>query len=557
MKKIFCAMLIAGVALGMAGLKAGATYAQEAVKGDAGLTVEDVADRVAKSESGVLARMRALQPIVEVYIQGMDEKLGTTPIRDEYFLGQFHWSDTMGPQLTPLTPERGNLAHAVGFFKVFSTQYLPDGFAAMAAGDWRGLDPARYDFTFVRREFLGEARCLVFEVQPKGNSDGFSGRIWVEDKDYNVVRFNGMTRTLNAPTAKALRKTVAFHVDSWRTNVRPGLWMPSYIYAEEAEPAKDSTVPRLRSQVRVWAYELKGTYRREEFTKIQIDDPVVQDSADQPQQLSPVLSQRQWAQQAEENILERLSKAGLLAPAGNVDKVLETVANNLEITSNLTIEPEVRVRVLLTSPLESFTVGHTIVLSRGLIDVLPDEASLAMALAHELAHIVLDQQVIDTRFAFADRLMIPDNELLQTVQIHHNATEETAAAAKQIDLLKRSPYKDKLGDAGLFLRAVTAYTNKLPNLIQPHVGEEVANGGNGSRLGPLMQQAPQLAPNSLSQVAALPLGARLIVDPWTSRLELLRNTNAQAMSTREKLPLTIAPLVPYIRYVESTVAEAR
>jgi hypothetical protein len=35
-------------------------------------------------------------------------------------------------------------------------------------------------------------------------------------------------------------------------------------------------------------------------------------------------------------------------------------------------------------------MGHTIAISRGLLDVLPDEASLAMVLAQELAHIALD-----------------------------------------------------------------------------------------------------------------------------------------------------------------------
>ena len=97
----------------------------------------------------------------------------------------------------------------------------------------------------------------------------------------------------------------------------------------------------------------------------------------------------QWQQQAEDNVLERLQNAGLLAPAGDVDKVLQTVVNNLEVTNNIDLPRPVRTRVLLTSPLETFSVGNTIVISRGLIDVLPDEASLAMVLSHELAHIVL------------------------------------------------------------------------------------------------------------------------------------------------------------------------
>src|SRR5262249_52452268 len=156
-----------------------------------------------------------------------------------------------------------------------------------------------------------------------------------------------------------------------------------------------------------------------------------------------------------------------------------------------------RCRVLLTSPLESFTVGHTIVLSRGLIDVLPDEASLAMMIAHELSHIVLAHPVVDTKFAFVDRLMIPDGELLRTIQVHHDPREESAADAKVIELLKKSPYKDKLADAGLFLRAIAAHARQLPNLIQPHIGDHIAGGNQVLRLAELMNRAPALAPERL------------------------------------------------------------
>ena len=78
-----------------------------------------------------------------------------------------------------------------------------------------------------------------------------------------------------------------------------------------------------------------------------------------------------WEQQAEENAVERLQKIGLLAPSGEVDKILATVVNNLLVTNNIDLQSDIRCRVLLTSPLESFTIGHTIVISRGLLDVLP------------------------------------------------------------------------------------------------------------------------------------------------------------------------------------------
>jgi len=97
-----------------------------------------------------------------------------------------------------------------------------------------------------------------------------------------------------------------------------------------------------------------------------------------------------------------------MARYGDVDKVLETVVNNLEVTNNLDIQPEVRCRVLMTSTLESFTIGHTIVLSRGLVDVLPDEASLAPSSrrtrSRRLGH------RMDTQFAFVNRLRFNESE---------------------------------------------------------------------------------------------------------------------------------------------------
>jgi len=36
----------------------------------------------------------------------------------------------------------------------------------MVAPDWQVLDRTRYEFTYVRREFLGESRCFVFDVKP-------------------------------------------------------------------------------------------------------------------------------------------------------------------------------------------------------------------------------------------------------------------------------------------------------------------------------------------------------------------------------------------------------
>jgi len=102
---------------------------------------------------------------------------------------------------------------------------------------------------------------------------------------------------------------------------------------------------------------------------------------------------------------------------------------------------------MLTSPLETFSVGNTIVISRGLIDTLPDEASLAAILSHELAHIVLGHN-LGGKYAFNDRMLFSDESTYQNLGFRHNPEDETAADAKAVELLKNSPYAQKLGSGG-------------------------------------------------------------------------------------------------------------
>ena len=518
------------------------------------VTLDEIVKRAAQSENTVITNLQTFKPIVEVYIQNVvpDEALVVTPNQDTYFLGRFNWRN--GPRLQALSG--GKEAPRVSSTSVTgkSLEYRHDGFAAMAAPDWEILDSRRYAFTLVRREFLGESRCFVIDVTPIRNArDGFSGRIWVEDRGYHIVRFNGINRRVER---EFFRRALSFHVDSWRANVLPGLWLPSYVYVEETDldlREATSTIRKahVRGQVRLWGFDPRKAQAASTFTDILIETPQVQDNAEQQRQLSAVQSVRRWEDEAEANVLERLEKAGLLATPGAVEKVLETVITNLEVTNDLTFDRPVAARVLLTAPFESFTVGHTIVLSRGLIDVLPDEASLAMMLAHELAHVALGHPLIDTQFAFGDRLMVSDEDLLRLLSVKRTPAEEAAADDKVLQMLDRSPYKDKLDNSGLFLKIVAERARKLLNLIQPHIGDRIAEGGQIMRLTQLMQAAPELKAGNLAQIAALPLGARLVLDPWSSRLELIRNAAELPGSVREVAPLAISPLIPYLKYVNA------
>lgn len=510
------------------------------------VTLNDVMDRVVEREHYFMAQMRHMHPLVETYLQDLkaDASGNTSPEKDQYFLGRLDMTEGTEDISFVGQPGFGHrmLTKLTG---IYSLHYLPMGFAQMVVLD-SDFQKKYYKFNFVRREFLGEVRCLVIDVQPREGEKTvrFLGRIWVEDQDYNIVRFNGTYY----PQPKI---NFFFHFDSWRLNMRPGTWLPAYVYTEESNLKTGlSKTLHFKAQTRLWAYDLKGLAKNEEFTQILVDSPdTVKDQSDTVADATPVMAERMWEKQAEENAIERLQKIGLLAPPGEVDKILATVANNLLVTNNIDLQSDYHCRVLLTAPLESFTIGHTIVISRGLLDVLPDEASLAMVVAHELSHIVLGHRS-DTKLAFNDKLFFPDEESFQRLDFKRSPADEEAADAKALELLKNSPYKDKLGNAGLFLKALQAKAPELPKLIRPHLGNGFV-GGKGTRMPAVLAQAPELDPKRLDQIAALPLGGRIKVDPWSDQVELSKAKPVAITSAREKMEFEITPFFPYLMRIST------
>jgi hypothetical protein len=500
-------------------------------------TMDQVIDRVVTNEQRLYGQMRNFSPLVETYIQNLkpDKDLGQVPAGDKYFLGRANFQK--GVSLVPLNDTGSKGRHVVGsignFFS-FAMQFLPDGFLQMIFIDTNGFDKQHYKFDYVRREFLGEVRCLVFDVTPieKNNHGRFLGRIWVEDQDYHIVRFNG------AYSGNG-HSSWYFHFDSWRTNVQPGMWLPTFVYSEEKDLHYAlSKKLDFKAQTRLWGYNLGTATKEEELSKILVETPM-QDDSKAANDLSPIQAQRSWDRQAEDNITDRLERIGLMSPKGEVDKVLETVVNNLEVTNNIDVDPEVRCRVLLTSTLESFTVGHTIVLSRGLVDVLPDEASLASMLAHELSHVVLGHRV-DSQYAFFDQILVQDRDTFRHFGFSRTPEEEAAANAKAVQILNNSPYKNQLGNAGLFLQALDSRQKEIPNLISGHLGNRIPEINDLKTMTPVdPKQNPQ-------RIAALPLGGRVKLDPWNDKLDLMKSKPVGAVAEREKMPFEVTPFMPYL-----------
>jgi hypothetical protein len=509
---------------------------------------DQVVDRITTREHQEVATIRQYTPLIETYIQDMrpDRDLGAVPVKDHYFLGLADFSKGIVDRSLLDKPKSGKdklnpagpLSH---LSSLFSSQYVPEGFLQMVFIDTNGFDRAHYQFEYVRREFLGEVRCLVFDVTPLKNSGKgrFKGRIWANDQDYTIVRFNGVY------TPIASFGGFNLHFDSWRVNMQPGVWLPAYVFSQESN-LKDvmGGEVRFKSQSRLWGYALRGMTRESEFAELTVEAPgAIQDQTAANQDPSPVEAERQWQHEAEDNVLERLQRSGLIAPPGEVDKILSTVVNNLEVTNNLDIQPEIRCRVLLTSTLESFAIGHTIVLSRGLLDVLPDEASLATMLAEQMGAIIVTKPQTD-QWGFNDLTNLSTTEVMTRLSFRDTPHDTDLANAKAIELLKNSPYKDKLSSSGLFLKQLAEEEKSLPSLINPKLGNGVYFAED------LLKAAPQIQTDKLDQIPALQLGARVKLDPWSDKVEMNKGKAVALISAREKMPFEVTPFLPFLTYYQ-------
>jgi len=508
-------------------------------------TLTEIVDKIVAQERAEMQSLRQYSPIVETYIQILrpNKELGAVAKGDKYYLGRAELAK--GVELEPLingTRTKHNMFGGMGSF--FSLEFLPRGFLQMIYLDANGFDRQHYKFDYVGREFLGEVRCLVFDLDPlsKGDKGRFVGRIWVEDQDYHIVRFNG-------GYSGRSKTSYYYNFDSWRTNAGKNEWLPAFIYSEDVDNA---AIQSFRSQTRLWSYAPSHILQEQELSKVLVETPKpVKDQSEIANDYSPLEEKRAWGRQAEDNVAAKLQQLGLMAPYGDVDKVLETVVNNLEVTNNLDIQPAVRCRVLMTSTMESFTMGHTIVLSRGLVDVLPDEASLAAILAHELGHVVLGHRM-GTQYAFFNRLRFDEKETFHHFGFTHTPEEEQAATQKGVELLKNSPYKDHLGNAQLFLQALNDRSKQIPNLVSPHLGNRVATGLTSTSAAPAAQAS--VAKPAANVIAALPLGGRIKVEPWNNQLRMLKSKPVGTVAEDEVAPFELTPFVLYLTRQEDNAS---
>ena len=521
------------------------------------LTPEQAAlvQKAIAQEKVLIKNIQQRTPLVETYIQDTkpDVKLYAIPVADHYMLSRVDFGKTFFDKT--YTPKQQQVRH--GFFKGsmdtitgltkalhLDTQftYSNTGFMEMMFLDPTGFDQQHYVFSFVRREFLGTVRTWVFDVHPKADVKGmgrFYGRIWIEDEGGNVVRFNG---TYTGPTDEDSAKHY-FHFDSWRMNVQPGIWLPVAVYVEETQRTEADKSVGLKAQTHFWGYSLKLPTRDSESVSMKVDDAV--DKSDDSQDVGPLQASRMWITQAENNVIDRLVEAGLVAPldtGGYEEKVLGQIVINLVVPNNLAFTDQIHCRILLTDTIEATTVGNTILVSKGLVDSLPSEEAIASVLAMELAHIAMGHP-IDTRYAFNDRLLFPDEASFQRILMNHTDVDNGTAAKRAMEYLEASMYKDKLPSAGLFYEQLVDRSRVLRSLMEsPRLGDSLLKADGTPWMGDLLHEAPKINWDDLAQTAALPLGSWLKTDPWDDKVHMLTAKRYAPMNARDKMPFEVTPI---------------
>ena len=250
--------------------------------------------------------------------------------------------------------------------------------------------------------------------------------------------------------------------------------------------------------------------------------------------------------------------AGLIAPVeagGFENKVLDQIVINLAVPNNLTFAGQVHTRILLTDTIEATTVVNTILISRGLIDSLPNEEAMASVVAMELAHIALGHH-IDKSLAFNEDQLFPDTATFKKFNLNHSDADNEAAAKKAMEYLENSIYKDKLANAGLYYEQLADRAKVLKALTTPNLGDSPLKADGTPWMAELERMAPRLNWDDLSQTPALPLGSWLKIDPWDDTVHMLNAVRYAPANARDKIPFEVTPIFYKLKRYEASVTPA-
>jgi hypothetical protein len=296
----------------------------------------------------------------------------------------------------------------------------------------------------------------------------------------------------------------------------------------------------IRGQLHLWAYDIDHvTQGKDSFnTDIHVDN--AEDKSGSTQDVSPIESQDHWRDQAEANVIERLETAGLLAKSGEFEKVLDQIVTNIEVPNNLAFTRPVKVRILLTLPVEATTVDHTILLSKGLFDTIPNEESLASIVALQLAHVALGHH-LNTMFAFNDKLAFTNDSTYKRLRFSHNEEDNRAAAKLAGGYLAKSMYADKLVGVANYYAVMAEREATLKAISHGYLGDSLLGPDDKAWLTPVLPATTLANAHAYPAEEPTALGTMLSIDPESNSLSQILPRVAPGPGEAQR-PLEIMPI---------------
>ncbi len=119
-------------------------------------------------------------------------------------------------------------------------------------------DLPKYDVKYVGREQVDEVGTYVFDIAPLKLEKGqryFQGRVWVEDKDFQIVKTRGKATGLLKK-----KEDQAFPLfETFRENIEGHYWFPTYTRADDVLRFKSGQDVHIRLSVRYQNYKRFGS----------------------------------------------------------------------------------------------------------------------------------------------------------------------------------------------------------------------------------------------------------------------------------------------------------
>lgn len=141
-----------------------------------------------------------------------------------------------------------------------------------------GSKAALYNFKYVGKERIDELDLYVFDVapkvmpSPKSKERVYTGRIWVDDHDLQIVKAKGKA----GPETKQNKFPI---IETYREQIDGKYWFPTYVYADDDLIFDNGTDFRVRMRVKYTDYRVG----RGKVTITEVGEAPETDPKSQPQ----------------------------------------------------------------------------------------------------------------------------------------------------------------------------------------------------------------------------------------------------------------------------------